>query len=356
MKLAIVLGTRPEIIKLAPIIQKLNKKSSSLIFTGQHYDYELSMQFIHQLGIRQPDYFMKISRAKPAIQIGEIIKNLSKILEKEKPDSVIVQGDTNTVLAAGISSLKSGFPISHVEAGLRSFDWRMPEEHNRIAIDHISEFLFAPTQLSKNYLISEKVHGKIYVTGNTIIDAVNQYSKISKMKSKLSIEIDDYVLLTLHRTENVDNKKILISIIKAIIDSKKEFIFPVHPRTLQRLQDFKLYKKLSESKNVLMINSIGYFEMLELMKNCDFIVTDSGGIQEEATAPSIRKKVVVVRKTTDRPEIVSAGYSEIAGISYKSILKSIKKNSKNSKIPNKKSPYGNGNSAKAIIQQLKKNL
>lgn len=356
MKLAIVLGTRPEIIKLAPIIKKLNKKSFSLIFTGQHFDYDMGMQFIHQLGIRKPDYSLKISRTNSAIQISEIIKKLSKILKKEKPDSVIVQGDTNTVLAAGICSLKSNIPISHVEAGLRSFDWRMPEEHNRIAIDHLSEFLFAPTQTSKNNLISEKVHGKIYVTGNTIIDAVNQFSKISKAKSKLSVMINDYGLLTLHRSENVDNKKILGSIIKAMIDSKKEFIFPVHPRTLQRLHDFNLYKKLSESENILMQNSVGYFEMLELMKNCDFIVTDSGGIQEEATAPTIRKKVIIVRKTTDRPETVSAGFSEITGLSYNTILKSIKKNSKNSKIPNKKSPYGNGNSARIIIRQLKKNL
>lgn len=356
MKTAVVLGTRPEIIKLSPLIKKLDKKSTSVIFTGQHFDYEMGMQFIHQLGLRKPDHSMKISPTKPAVQIGEIIINLSRILEQEKPDTVIVQGDTNTVLAAGISSLKSYIPVSHIEAGLRSFDWRMPEEHNRIAIDHLSELLFAPTITSKNNLISEKVHGKIYVTGNTIIDAIDLYSSISKKKSRLSIELDNYILLTLHRSENVDDRTILSSIIKGVIDSKKDFIFPVHPRTLKRLHAFNLYNKLVKSTNILMLDSVGYFEMLELMKNCDFIVTDSGGIQEEATAPSIRKKVVVLRKTTDRPEAVSMGFSEIVGTSYKGILQSIKKNSKNSKIPNRKSPYGVGNSADIIIHYMKKNL
>jgi len=357
MNVAIILGTRPEIIKLAPIIKKLGKKRCSVIFTGQHFDYEMGLQFIHQLELPKPNYsLIRISRSNPAFQISEIISKLSKILLKENPDTVVVQGDTNTVLASGICSLKTGIPISHVEAGLRSFDWRMPEEHNRIAIDHLSEFLFAPTNISKNNLIAEKVHGKIFVTGNTIIDAVNQYSKISYKKSKLSVEMDNYILLTLHRSENVDNRKTLSSIIKGIIDSEQDFIFPIHPRTLKRLHEFNLYNKLTKSKNVLIIDPVGYFEMLELMKNCNFIVTDSGGIQEEATAPSIKKKVVIVRKTTDRPEAILSGFSEIVGISYNTILSSIKKNSRNPKIPNRKSPYGEGNTAETIIRHLKRNL
>ncbi len=356
MKTAIVLGTRPEIIKLAPLIRKLNKKSTCIIFTGQHFDYQMGMQFIHQLGLAKPNYSMKISHTKPTIQIAEIISKLSKIFEKEKPETVIVQGDTNTVLAAGIASLKSNIPVSHVEAGLRSYDWRMPEEHNRITIDHISELLFAPTQTNKHNLTSEKVHGKVFVTGNTVIDAVNQFSRISKKQSKLSVEYDDYVLLTLHRSENVDNKQILSSIIKGVIDSKQNFIFPVHPRTLKCLHKSNLYTKLKNSDNILMLDSLGYFEMLELMKNCQYIVTDSGGLQEEATAPSIRKKVVVVRRTTDRPEAVLSGFSEIAGTTYPGILKSLRRTAKNPIIPKKKSPYGEGNAAKIIVKHLKKNI
>ncbi len=142
MKIAIVLGTRPEIIKLAPLIKKLNRKNTQVIFTGQHYDYEMSLQFIEQLGLPKPDYSLKITHSEPPTQIGEIIKKLPKIFEKIKPDTVIVQGDTNTVLAASLASLKTQIPITLVESGLRSFDWRMPEEHNRIATDHISEYLF----------------------------------------------------------------------------------------------------------------------------------------------------------------------------------------------------------------------
>ena len=355
MKATIVFGTRPEIIKLAPLIKILNKKSTSLIFTGQHYDYQMGMQFIKQLGIKKPDYTMKLPKGNPSTQIAHIINKLSNFLVKESPDTVIVQGDTNTVLAASIASLKSNIPVSHVESGLRSNDWRMPEEHNRIAVDHISELLFAPTLISKNNLVSEKVHGKIFVTGNTVIDAINQFAKISKRYSTLSIDLKDYALMTLHRSENVDKKQILSSIIKGILDSNQNFVFPIHPRTYKQLKKFGLYNKLKNSKNILMLNSVGYFEMLELMKNCQYIVTDSGGIQEEATASVIRKKVVIVRKTTDRPETLLSGFSEIAGTKSSNILKYLKNTADNPTIGNKKSPYGKGNASKIIFQQLKKN-
>jgi len=354
MKTVIVLGTRPEIIKLAPIIKKLNKKNCIVIFTGQHYDYELSEQFIHQLGLTKPDYSLKISHNRSTLQISEIITKLTKILEKERPDTVIVEGDTNSVLAGGICSLKLGIPISHVESGLRSFDWRMPEEHNRIIIDHLSELLFAPTGLTKNNLISEHVHGKIFVTGNTSIDAIKMYSDISKKKSKISVEIDDYILMTLHRTENIDNKTILTSIVKGIINTDEKIIFPIHPHTLKCLHDFNLYNKLSKSENILLLDSVGYFEMLELMKRCSFIVTDSGGLQEEVTSPKIRKKVLVLRKTTDRPEAVEAGFAKVIGTDQKNITFSIKKTAEKPKIKSKKTPYGNGNSSDQIIRKIQR--
>jgi len=354
MKTAVVFGTRPEIIKLAPIIKKLNRKNSVVIFTGQHYDYELSKQFIQQLGLRKPDYSLKITHNKAPLQISEIIIKLTKILEEEKPDTVLVEGDTNSVLAGGISSLKSKIPISHVEAGLRSFDWRMPEEHNRIIIDHLSELLFAPTKFTKNNLILENVHGKIFVTGNTIIDAINTYSDISKKKSKISVQIRDFILMTLHRTENIDDEKILSSIIKGIMNSNEDIIFPIHPHTRKRLHDFNLHNKLSKSKNILLLDPVGYFEMLELMKRCSFIVTDSGGLQEEATSPKIRKKVLVVRKTSDRPESVEAGFAEVIGTNQKNITFSIKKTAKKPKIKSKKTPYGNGNSSDQIIRKIQR--
>ena len=230
----------------------------------------------------------------------------------------------------------------------------MPEEHNRIVADHISEILFAPTKISKTNLLNENVHGKIFITGNTAIDSINSYSNISKKKSQLDILIDDYVLLTLHRSENVDNKQTLTSIIKGMINSKADFIFPIHPRTLKRIKQFNLYNKIKNSENILLINSVGYFEMIELMKNCLFIVTDSGGIQEEATSPKIRKKVLVTRKTTDRPESVIAGLSELLGTDEKKITTSINRTLKNPLLTSKKTPYGKGDSSSKISKILKK--
>lgn len=353
MKTAIVMGTRPEIIKLSPIIHQI-RKDDSIIFTGQHYDYNLSLQFIEELGIRKPDYSMKLSKTNPTIQIGEMIIKLGKILQKLKPDTVLVEGDTNTVLAASIASLKLGIPISHVEAGPRSFDWRMPEEHNRIQVDHISDLLFAPSYYAKKNLIAEQVHGKIFVTGNTIIDAIRMYADKASGKSNLSINVEDFILMTLHRSENVDDKKTLSSIIKAVLDSNHDVIFPIHPRTVKRLHQFGLYSKLNESPNVLLIKPVGYFDMLELMKKCLFIVTDSGGIQQEATSPKIRKKVLVTRKTTDSPEAVAAGVAKVVGVGTNGILSEIKKTIKDPKIRTKNTPYGKGNAAKQIIRIMQK--
>jgi len=358
MKIAYVFGTRPEIIKLAPIIKKTTSKNSSLIFTGQHYDFDMSLRFIEDLGLRTPDFKMKLtkfqnSRSDRATQTGEIILKLAKILSEINPDSVVVQGDTNTVLAAAITSIKCGIPVSHVEAGLRSYDWRMPEEHNRIAVDHISELLFAPTKQTATILKNEKVHGTIHVTGNTSIDAVSEFIKKAEKKSKLNID-HDFILTTIHRGENVDNKKILQSIISGLLNSKGSFLFPIHPRTINRLKEFDLYTKIKNSKKIELIPSVGYFDMLNLMKKCSFILTDSGGIQEEATSPLINKKVLIVRKSTDRQEAVDAGMAEIIGTNSIKISKSINKTLDNPPLISKKTPYGNGTSSNQIIQILKK--
>ena len=360
MKTAIIMGTRPEIIKLCELTKKFNKKNSEIIFTGQHYDFNMSLQFIKELGMRTPDYQMKLTKLENtttdrATQIGEIILKLAKIITKIDPDTVIVQGDTNTVLAASITSMKCGIPISHVESGLRSFDWRMPEEHNRIAVDHISEYLFAPTIATKNNLISEKIHGNILVTGNTIIDTIE--ANINKIKNtSLESDYEDFSLLTLHRGENVDNSSTLKSIIQGLLLSKEKIIFPAHPRTVKQLRKFGIYNKVKQSKNIKIISPVGYFDMIKLMKKSKLILTDSGGIQEEATSPSIRKKVLVLRKTTDRPEAVNLGFSVLIGTNSSNIVKHIKKNRDNDKIECRSSPYGKGNASKKIVEFLKKEL
>ena len=348
-KISIVMGTRPEIIKLSTIIRLTKKRNTDIIFTGQHYDYDMGLKFIDELELRKPDFKMKLSKDNPARQMGEMIQKLSDIFLQTKPDTVMVQGDTNTVLAGAIAALKCKISVSHVEAGLRSFDWRMPEEHNRIATDHISELLFAPTSTSKQNLINEQVHGKIFVTGNTVIDAIEQNLKLAEKRSKIKTD-DDFILLTLHRAENVDDKKTLGNILQGTIESGESIIFPIHPRTLKRIREFGFYNKIMNARNVVLIDAVGYFDMILLMKKCRFILSDSGGIQEEATAPKIRKKVLIVRDTTDRPETVKAGLAEIVGTNKNSIMKSIKKNSLNPKYPNVSTPYGKGNSSQRILQ------
>jgi UDP-N-acetylglucosamine 2-epimerase (non-hydrolysing) len=357
LKVCVVFGTRAETIKVAPLLTRLEKNECTSIYTGQHYDPIMSKNFFNDLGIGKPDYNLKLTKVQNtttdrATQTGEVILKLAKIISSINPDTVIVQGDTNSVLAAAITSLKCSIPISHVEAGLRSYDWRMPEEHNRIAIDHLSEFLFAPTETSKKILKQEKVHGQIFVTGNTSIDAVEDYVNLAEKKSKLKLDVDEFALATIHRGENVDNKKTFESILKGLMQSKIPIVFPVHPRTQKRLEEFGLFSKLKKSENIKMIPPVGYFEILNLMKKSKFIISDSGGIQEEATSPKLSKKVLVIRKTSDRPEAVKLGYSELVGTETSKIIKAIKKTIKNPEIKSKKSPYGAGNASNKIIKAL----
>ena len=362
MKVAIVMGTRPEIIKLSSLIKLFNKKNSTIIFTGQHYDYNMSLQFIDELGLRKPDYVMKLTKLQNtttdrATQTGEIILNLAKIISPINPDTVIVQGDTNTVLAASITGIKCSIPVSHVEAGLRSYDWRMNEEHNRIAVDHISEFLFAPTKETKKTLERERVHGKIHITGNTSIDAIQQNVNRATKKASFSLNKEDnFALVTLHRGENVDDPWTLRSIVKAFLKSGVDIIFPAHPRTVKQLKRYGLYQKINDSENILLVPPVGYLDMIYLMKKCKFIISDSGGIQEESTSPSIRKKVLVIRKTTDRPEAVMLGYSELVGTSVNKITNAIKKTNDDPRIQSRKNPYGTGKAGEQIFRILQRSL
>ena len=355
-RIVVIAGTRPEIIKIAPIIRKLEEEKRKYIFvyTGQHYDYQLSNQIIEDLELPPPDYNFQLKSSISSIQIAEIMTKLEKIV-KMKNDIILVQGDTNSVLAASLFAIKQNKKLVHVEAGLRSFDWKMPEEHNRRMVDHISDYLLAPTKESKQNLINEKVNGKIFVTGNTVMDAVKDHIKLSNKKSKIqnNIKFNEYILATFHRAENLDDKKKLKSIIEGIIKSNLPIVIPLHPRTKKMLKKFDLYKKI-KIKNIQILPPQGYLDFLSLMKNCKFIVTDSGGIQEEATSKFLAKKVIVLRDSTERPEALENGNSILLQLNQQKISKQLKFEwNQNFKISNQ-SPYGNGNSSKKIINILKK--
>jgi UDP-N-acetylglucosamine 2-epimerase (non-hydrolysing) len=352
----VVAGTRPEIIKMAPIIRALQKTMIPLkfVYCGQHYDYNMSQQFIEDLELPPPDYVFKIDVASPGAQTAQIILHMDLLLEKIVPSVVLVEGDTNSVLAAALAANKRSVPIGHVEAGLRSFDLRMPEEHNRRLTDHISEYLFAPTGRAKANLKREHVWGKIYMTGNTVIDAVFQHLPIAEKKSKImdKIPFKKFALATAHRTENVDDLGVLRNFMEAFAEAPLPVVYPMHPRTKKRLRQNGLFSKIEKLDNLLILPPLGYLDFLVLMKESKLIMTDSGGIQEEATTPGIRKPVLVIRLSTERPEAVETGFAKIVGTEKRDILTSIQDTiDKRVDLP-EKSPFGDGNAAEKIIAPI----
>jgi UDP-N-acetylglucosamine 2-epimerase (non-hydrolysing) len=356
----VVAGTRPEIIKMAPIIRALNKTKIPSVFVlcGQHYDYNMSQQFIENLELPAPDYSFKIETASPGAQTAEIMTKMDQLLEKIESSIVLVEGDTNSVLATALAANKRALPIGHVEAGLRSFDLRMPEEHNRRLTDVISEYLFAPTERAKANLLKENVWGKIYLTGNTAIDAVIQHLPIAEKKSIImeKIPFETFALATAHRAENVDDLSVLESLVYVFTKSSIPIVYPMHPRTRKRLQQNNMLTQIEALKNLLILPPLGYLDFLILMKNCKLIITDSGGIQEEATAPSIRKPVLVIRLSTERQEAVETGFAKVVGTNKKNILISLNEAvEKETNLPHS-SPFGDGKAAQKTVDILKKNF
>ncbi|MGD8544357.1 MAG: UDP-N-acetylglucosamine 2-epimerase (non-hydrolyzing) [Candidatus Bathyarchaeota archaeon] len=356
----VIVGTRPEIVKMAPIIRALEEDSAPYTFVhcGQHYDYEMSQQFIEQLELPEPEYGFKVKAYSPGLQTGRILTLVEKVIKKAKPKIVLVEGDTNGVLASALAAVKLNVPVGHVEAGLRSFDLRMPEEHNRRLVDHISTYMFAPTENARKNLERESVWGKIYVTGNTVIDAVIQHLPMAERKSNIleKIKFEKFALVTAHRAENVDDPAVLQNFVETFTEASIPIVYPVHPRTKKRLRQQKMWKKFSASENVQLFPPLGYFDFMVLMKNCEILITDSGGIQEEATAPPIRKPVLVIRLSTERPEAVEAGFAKVVGVEKEKLLAAMEHILHEKKELPKVSPYGDGATAKKIVKILEQNI
>jgi UDP-N-acetylglucosamine 2-epimerase (non-hydrolysing) len=354
----VVSGTRPEIIKMAPILRALKKAElpSSFVHCGQHYDYNMSQQFIEDLELEAPDYALKIESSSSGAQTAEIMMKMDQLLAEIEPSIVLVEGDTNSVLSAALAANKQAVPIGHVEAGLRSFDLRMPEEHNRRLTDHISEYLFAPTERAKANLLRENVWGKIFLTGNTAIDAVNEHLPIAEKKSTImeKIPFQTFALTTAHRAENVDKVEVLKAFVDVFSKSPIPIVYPMHPRTRKRLKENGMLTQLERLKNVLILPPLGYLDFLVLMKKCNLVITDSGGIQEEATAPAIRKRVLVIRLSTERQEAVEAGFAKVVGTDESKILASLKEAVEIKADLPSVSPFGDGTAAEKIVEIIKK--
>jgi UDP-N-acetylglucosamine 2-epimerase (non-hydrolysing) len=352
MKIAIILGTRPEIIKMSPIIKVLEKENIEffILHTGQHYSYNMDKVFFEQLKLPQPKYNLRIGSGTHAEETGRMIIGIEKILTEEKPSIVLVEGDTNSVLAGALASVKIGIPVGHVEAGLRSFDRSMPEEINRIIVDHISDLLFAPTEIAKRNLLREGIpEERVFVTGNTIVDAVHQNLQLAE-SINLPIAEDEYFLATVHRQENTDNPTRLRNIIEGLKMVREYFdvpvIYPIHPRALKRIREYSI-----DTEGLNLIEPLDYLSFLKLESKAKLIFTDSGGVQEEACI--LRVPCVTLRYNTERPETIEVGANILAGTEPNNIVEKAKYMlNKTNNWPN---PFGDGKASQRIVKILKEN-
>jgi UDP-N-acetylglucosamine 2-epimerase (non-hydrolysing) len=354
MKIAIILGTRPEIIKMSPIIRECLKREIDffIIHSNQHYSVELDKFFFEDLSLSPPKYNLLVGSGTHANQTGNILIKIEDILFKENPDIVLVQGDTNTVLASALAGTKLNLLVGHIEAGLRSYNRKMPEETNRVVTDHISDYLFCPTSKQKEILFSEGIpKEKIHVVGNTIVDAVFQNIDLAQEKSNVlndyNLNPQEYFLVTAHRSLNVDNKENLKKLIKSLKQLKDEFniklIYPIHPRTQKNIEKYGL-----ETSGLILVSPLRYLDFLKLQKNAKLILTDSGGVQEEACILGI--PCVTLRDDTERPETVEIGANVIVGRNFEKIITGVKKMLNSSK--DWKNPFGDGESASKILSIL----
>ncbi|MHC1688646.1 MAG: non-hydrolyzing UDP-N-acetylglucosamine 2-epimerase [Methanothrix sp.] len=354
MRIAIVLGTRPEIIKMAPVIRECQRRNLDyfVLHTGQHYSYTMDSIFFEQLELPSARYNLDVGSGSHAEQTGKIMAGVEKVLMEERPDVVLVQGDTNTVMAAALAASKLHIKVGHVEAGLRSYDRTMPEEINRVVADHISDYLFAPTDNSRLNLRKEGIaEEKIHVTGNTIVDSVYQNLEIAKRKVNvlpgLGLEPKEYFLVTAHRQENVDNKERLGEIINGLELVSREFslpvVFPVHPRTRKMVEEFGF-----EFDGIRAIEPLGFLEFLQLEANARLALTDSGGVQEETCILGV--PCVTMRENTERPETVDVMSNFLVGLNAAEMLKGTKQMlSRDNCWMN---PFGNGQASNFIMDYL----
>jgi UDP-N-acetylglucosamine 2-epimerase (non-hydrolysing) len=352
MALGIILGTRPEIIKMAPIIRLCEEKDIPyyLLHTGQHYSYEMDRAFFSDLELPEPGINLNVGSGTHAEQTAGIMVGVEKTLQKENTSVALVQGDTNTVLAGALAASKLRVPVGHVEAGLRSYDRGMPEEINRVVADHLSRFLFAPTEESRCNLLKEGIsEDKIHVTGNTIVDAVLQNLGLAKRKSNilqdLSLDPKQYMVVTAHRAENVDNRDRLTGIIEGMnmvaehLD--QPIIYPVHPRTQKMIKEFRL-----TTRNIKIIPPLGYLDFLALEAASSMVLTDSGGVQEEACILGV--PCVTLRENTERPETLQVGSNVLVGTDPERMLRgALEMSQRDTGWPN---PFGDGEAAEKILR------
>ncbi len=350
MKIATIVGARPQFIKaatLSRVIKNFTAIHEIIIHTGQHYDPNMSGIFFEELNIPKPDINLEIGSGNHGKQTARMLEGIEEILLREKPDWVLVYGDTNSTIAGALAAAKLNIKIAHVEAGLRSFNRSMPEEINRIATDHISDVLFAPTQNAMQLLAIEGLSDKAVFSGDVMFDSIEYYKIIAEKKCFLHNIIKEepgkYFLATVHRQENTDQIKNLQSIFLAFSELDMPVIVPLHPRTM------KLMDEVTYRSNVKIINPVGYLEMITLLNSCHKVLTDSGGLQKEAFF--LKKPCITLREETEWIETLEGGWNYIVGANKLKIIEKVNANH----VQEQKDYFGDGKAAEKIIEYMSKN-
>jgi UDP-N-acetylglucosamine 2-epimerase (non-hydrolysing) len=327
MKLINVVGARPNLMKIAPIIEEMRRHAGIeqlLLHTGQHYDASLSQVFFDELGIPQPDIFLGVGSGSHAEQTARVMLGFEQVLLEHHPDGVVLVGDVNSTLACAITAAKLWIPVAHVEAGLRSFDRRMPEEINRIVTDALSDLLFTTSRDADANLAAEGIAlQKVHFVGNVMIDTLRkQRPRAAQLETptQFGLQPGGYALLTLHRPSNVDDPAVFDGIMQALSAIQREIpiLFPVHPRTVRRLHDFGFADRLAAAPGLRLVEPQGYLAFLDLMTHARLVLTDSGGVQEETTILGV--PCLTLRENTERPVTVSEGTNQLVGNNPEQIM------------------------------------
>jgi len=350
--ITLVLGTRPEIIKFSPVIRAAEAASIdyAVIHTGQHYSFEMDQVFFAELDLPAPTFTLDVGSGTHAAQTGAIMAGVERVLLDHGSDEVLVQGDTNTVLAGALAAKKLQIRVGHVEAGLRSYDRTMPEEINRVVADHIADHLFAPTETSRSNLLAEGIADEqITVTGNTIVDALYQNRKIAAEKCStletMGLKKQEYLLATVHRAENVDTRSQLAGVLKGLAGvhtaTGLPVILPVHPRTAKMIDRFNL-----QPEGIELVPPQGFLEFLQLESDAALVLTDSGGVQEETCILGV--PCVTLRENTERPETITVGANLLAGTDPERILQAAA--TMIGRHGDWTNPFGDGTAGERILQ------
>lgn len=350
MKVVTVVGARPQFIKAATVSRAFAQRGVDelLVHTGQHYDADMSDVFFDQMGIPKPHYHLGVGGGKHGAMTGRQLEKVEDVLLKERPDWVLVYGDTNSTLAGALAAAKLNIPVAHVEAGLRSFNRRMPEEINRVMTDHVADILFAPTETAKANLMREGIPEHMtHIVGDVMFDAALFYSGRARMPEWFSGKerlADGFVLCTIHRAENADDPGRLRSILEGLATSELPVVLPLHPRTKARLAELEL----TPPANMHLVDPVGYLEMVWLEMNCSVVATDSGGVQKEAYFH--RKPCVILRDETEWTELVDAGCNIVAGVDAASIGAGLERPVQT--LDFSQGFYGSGDAAERIVDTL----